>query len=452
MAIVHLFSEHSTYGRETNHNKPLDIYTLANDFQLQRHALDNIALGKPTNQSTTWREFVPDYAVDGQTGQRLFVDKCTHTLDTGEYQPWWEVDLTADYMVDSLRITNRVDCCAQRLANFNVSVGHVVGGHYQLCFFHQGKYGKTTKSISCSPNTVGRYLRIQLTGFERLTLCEVEVYGTLATFSSTLSSPLLSSYPTSSTANDQAISSHGLLATSEILQTDMAGTDITTSGIPTLYGFSLSTLHDMSLSVLDDSSLSILDDSSFSITDALDATQTSIQLSSGPRHNTTANTSPITSQVPDMTSLPRSHVTATELSSFQSSHFQTSYPATSMTASGDTFSTAAIPSSSTTTPDSSVTTAGLCRCRCQTFIPHDRELLAELSTAIKQKLIIPATNTSSYIRKKRSAVNKKPSAKYIGLFGIIIISFVSGLVVLPDLISVFRFVCMSHGRNRSQDV
>ncbi|XP_067662032.1 fucolectin-like [Haliotis asinina] len=145
------------------------------------HALENIAFGKPTRQSSTWRDFVPGYGVDGHTGQHLFVDKCTHTNDTGENQPWWEVDLTADYTVESLRITNRVDCCAARLANFNVSVSHDVGGHYKLCYFHQGTYGTTTKSIFCSQNTAGRYLRIQLTGFERLTLCEVEVYGTLGT-------------------------------------------------------------------------------------------------------------------------------------------------------------------------------------------------------------------------------------------------------------------------------
>ncbi|XP_071092832.1 uncharacterized protein [Haliotis cracherodii] len=395
-------------------------------------ASDNIALGKATTQSSTWRNFVPGLGVDGNTGQDLFRDNCTHTVDTGEFQPWWRVDLGADYAVDSLTITNRVDCCANRLGNFNVSVGQLAGGvvHYQLCYFHHGHYGTTTKSIVCDSRPVGRYLKIQLTAFERLTLCEVAVYGTLVSYvnspsskplSSTLSSSLLmSSHTTSPTTYDEAVSSHVSSAMSEILQTEsLADTEVPTTGIKP----------------------SMLHHDRPSITHTLDATETSIQ----PRFASTHYTpSPITPQLLDMTSQARDDTTNVELSTFESSHFQTGHPTASVTASATTSTAVAI---STSTPGSSVAAERFCHCRCKILFPHTSALLEELDVEIKKRLLLSATNTSSYIRSKRSAKNVKPSEQYIGLFGMFLISFVSGLVVLPDIVGLFRFLCGRQGRN-----
>ncbi|XP_046333083.2 uncharacterized protein PB18E9.04c-like [Haliotis rufescens] len=442
----------------------------------QGHASDNIALGKATTQSSTWRNFVPGLGVDGNTGQHLFRDNCTHTLDTGEFQPWWRVDLGADYAVDSVRITNRVDCCAQRLANFNVSVGQNAGSlvHYQLCYFHNGHYGTTTKSIVCDSRPVGRYLKIQLTEFERLTLCEVAVYGALASYanspsseplSSTLSSSLLmSSYTTSPTTYDQAVRSHVSSATSEILQTDpLADTDVPTtdlyidsptstfSSAPLTSSYSTSTTtHDQAVSshvssatseILQTDPLadtevpttgiktSFLHHDSPSITDTLDDTETSIQPSFASTHYTT---SPITPQLLDMMSQARDDTTNIELSTFENSHFQTGHPTASVTAS---------------TPGSSVVAERFCLCRCKILFPHTSALLEELDVEIKKRLLLSATNTSSYIRSKRSAKNVKPSEQYIGLFGMFLISFVSALVVLPDVVGLFRFLCGRQGRN-----
>lgn len=65
-----------------------------------------MALGKPAKQSTTQNEYNAAYAVDGNRGTNVGVDKCAHTRD-GDRSPWWMVDLQAVYNIKSVRILNR---------------------------------------------------------------------------------------------------------------------------------------------------------------------------------------------------------------------------------------------------------------------------------------------------------------------------------------------------------
>ena len=37
------------------------------------------------------------------------------TVDRGSTDPWWQVDLGADFVVSGVEIWNRTDCCAERL-------------------------------------------------------------------------------------------------------------------------------------------------------------------------------------------------------------------------------------------------------------------------------------------------------------------------------------------------
>eukprot|EP00105_Crassostrea_gigas_P046625 XP_019930773.1 PREDICTED: uncharacterized protein LOC105348035 isoform X2 [Crassostrea gigas] len=68
--------------------------------------LPNIALRKPAEQSSTLLHYHATYAVDGNRGTDVGVDKCTHTGD-GDTNPWWRVDLLAVYSITSVRILNR---------------------------------------------------------------------------------------------------------------------------------------------------------------------------------------------------------------------------------------------------------------------------------------------------------------------------------------------------------
>eukprot|EP00105_Crassostrea_gigas_P042861 XP_019927009.1 PREDICTED: protein jagged-2-like [Crassostrea gigas] len=73
---------------------------------LCNEVLPNIALGKPAKQSSTFLDYNAAYAVDGNRGTDLVVDKCAHTGD-GDTNLWWRVDLQAVFTITSVRILNR---------------------------------------------------------------------------------------------------------------------------------------------------------------------------------------------------------------------------------------------------------------------------------------------------------------------------------------------------------
>ena len=121
-------------------------------------------------------------AIDGNTNGNWFASSVTST--NYEYQPWWQVDLGASYAIDSINVWNRSDCCADRLSNFYILVSEQpfastnlvstlsqpgVTGYYIV---GQGGY-PTTQAIQ----RTGRYVRVQLTGTNYLSLAEVEVLG-----------------------------------------------------------------------------------------------------------------------------------------------------------------------------------------------------------------------------------------------------------------------------------
>ena len=82
-------------------------------------------------------------------------------------------------IVSSVRITNRQDCCQQRLSNFEIRIGDYYGteaGKSPKCGGLHTIRG-ASKVIRC-PNMAGRFLTITIPGKKKiLTLCEVEVYG-----------------------------------------------------------------------------------------------------------------------------------------------------------------------------------------------------------------------------------------------------------------------------------
>ncbi len=75
----------------------------------------NVALGMPCEQSTDGWGYTGPAAVDAT------LSTFTHT-DTSDFDPWWQVDLGADYGISELRLFNRVGCCPERLYNLTVSL------------------------------------------------------------------------------------------------------------------------------------------------------------------------------------------------------------------------------------------------------------------------------------------------------------------------------------------
>ena len=79
----------------------------------------DVALYKNASQSSTL-EYPAHYAVDGNKNTDLIQNSCAHTqLDKS---PWWEVDLGKKYDITGVEITNRGDCCGERLKDFNITV------------------------------------------------------------------------------------------------------------------------------------------------------------------------------------------------------------------------------------------------------------------------------------------------------------------------------------------
>lgn len=130
----------------------------------------NLALGKPTAQSSTIHGGVSRRAVDGVTGGKFWDFSVTHT--DSQFQPYWAVDLMEQRRIDEVVIYNRTDCCSDRLANYKVEL--------------LDKNNRVVDSVNVSRTllsevvkfngTPARTVRVQLLGQGVLSLAEVEVY------------------------------------------------------------------------------------------------------------------------------------------------------------------------------------------------------------------------------------------------------------------------------------
>lgn len=67
---------------------------------------ENIAVGRPAYQSTTYNDNTAGLAVDGDTSNLLGQGSCTHTEI--ETSPWWAVDLQGSYTVTTVVLYNRL--------------------------------------------------------------------------------------------------------------------------------------------------------------------------------------------------------------------------------------------------------------------------------------------------------------------------------------------------------
>lgn len=143
----------------------------------------NIALNKLTEQSTTSLDRVSSRAVDGNVDGNFAVNSTTHTLS--ETQPWWQVDLGSQSVIGSVVIHNRADCCEDRLSDFYVfvsdtpfadqSLSELIANSSVDSVYHTGTL--TSSSVELALPSQGRYVRVQLTGSNILSLAEVQVIG-----------------------------------------------------------------------------------------------------------------------------------------------------------------------------------------------------------------------------------------------------------------------------------
>jgi len=153
----------------------------------------NLALGKPTFQSSSFLYYShPSNAVDGKRDADFMHNSCSHT-DGGILNllvpAWWAVDLEKIYAVHRVIITNRGDCCPERLRDFHIGLTDISPTFLSISLLNQVDQGKiigtytgsppagTPTNVSCNCGKTGRFLYVQQTVLEPLTICELEVYG-----------------------------------------------------------------------------------------------------------------------------------------------------------------------------------------------------------------------------------------------------------------------------------
>ncbi|XP_078579151.1 uncharacterized protein LOC144863657 [Branchiostoma floridae x Branchiostoma japonicum] len=147
----------------------------------------NVAQGKTAFQTSTSGYWIPvtgevfsgeaRLAVDGDTNGDHGANSCTHTNGEGT-DAWW-VDLGRSYVINSVVIFNRMDCCSERLNPFNIHIGgsSTVTSNPKCGGDHQIDLSQPSISVSCQGMT-GRYVGVRLIGSARaMSLCEVQVFS-----------------------------------------------------------------------------------------------------------------------------------------------------------------------------------------------------------------------------------------------------------------------------------
>uniref|UniRef100_A0A8C7DP58 Si:ch73-126o18.1 n=1 Tax=Oncorhynchus kisutch TaxID=8019 RepID=A0A8C7DP58_ONCKI len=96
--------------------------------------------------------------------------------------PWWRVDLLDVYRVTAVNITNRGDCCPERLDGAEIHIGNSLknnGINNPRCVVISNIPAGETNTFQCN-EMEGQYVVVVIPGQNKiLTLCEVEVFATV---------------------------------------------------------------------------------------------------------------------------------------------------------------------------------------------------------------------------------------------------------------------------------
>uniref|UniRef100_A0A8C2A2H5 Fucolectin tachylectin-4 pentraxin-1 domain-containing protein n=1 Tax=Cyprinus carpio TaxID=7962 RepID=A0A8C2A2H5_CYPCA len=138
----------------------------------------NLATGRTVTQSSTFGTWVGEQAIDLNPSFIQPSSSCSSTdIQTN---PWWRVDLHYIYRVSSVVITNRLDCCPERINGAEIRIGNSLennGNNNPICAVISSIPAGVSSTYICN-DMDGRYVNLFLPGDSRfLTLCEVEVYG-----------------------------------------------------------------------------------------------------------------------------------------------------------------------------------------------------------------------------------------------------------------------------------
>ena len=157
--------------RDTNYLSISSVKIYGQPTNLVKN-IDWAKTGTPTMSSDwtgSWDKTLPDYhainAIDGNAN--------TFSMTQPELRPWWQIKLIKQININKIIITNRRDCCQNRLADFNVLLYDdamtLVNTIYQ-------KEALPTYVFS-GININARYVKIMLNGTDWLQITEVNIFG-----------------------------------------------------------------------------------------------------------------------------------------------------------------------------------------------------------------------------------------------------------------------------------
>ncbi|XP_051756509.1 fucolectin-like [Ctenopharyngodon idella] len=138
----------------------------------------NLAAGRSVTQSSTFNSWIAEQAIDFSPGFTQPGSACSST--NSQTNPWWRLDLHHIYRVNRVVITNRLDCCPERINGAEIRIGNSLennGNNNTICTVISSIPAGVSSTYVCN-DMEGRYVNLIIPGDSRfLTLCEVEVYG-----------------------------------------------------------------------------------------------------------------------------------------------------------------------------------------------------------------------------------------------------------------------------------
>ncbi|MBN3294220.1 FUCL4 protein, partial [Polypterus senegalus] len=145
--------------------------------------IENVALrGKATQSQILGGQWGflgnPGNAIDGNRNSNYVYGSCTHT--ESHNSPWWRVDLLEKHKIYQVVITNRGDCCPEKINGAEIRIGDSLeneGNSNPSCATITSIPAGISSSYNCN-GMEGRYINVVIPNKkEYLTLCEVEVFG-----------------------------------------------------------------------------------------------------------------------------------------------------------------------------------------------------------------------------------------------------------------------------------
>ncbi|XP_026101307.1 uncharacterized protein LOC113072525 [Carassius auratus] len=138
----------------------------------------NLATERNVTQSSTNGSLISEQAIDFNPGFTQPWSACFST--NVQTNPWWRLDLSFIYRVSIVVITNRLDCCPERINGAEIRIGNSLentGNNNPICTVISSIPAGVSSTYICN-DMEGRYVNLIIPGDSKiLTLCEVEVYG-----------------------------------------------------------------------------------------------------------------------------------------------------------------------------------------------------------------------------------------------------------------------------------